>query len=277
MRSMEGRSLRLFGQLAVTPVDAAAPIINAYDTSVGTWRPQRACAELGCGVWMLQSSVIEILRSAAEATIAPIGSVGAFGPGNILPAGATRVRGRSQVKLRVNAEASTINRQWDQDVGQTLEVNADSVCVEYLVPSNFVEITSTNQNSTTILRSGLVLDVWLSISLNRLESPIGIGDGTVTLTDNLQVPANTQGTIRIPPFAIAVTIYQTTGGGASAAWTQWYGDPAVTAGSIAVGQLPFIAGARRTQQESVLPNATHLQTDMDAANRAYILAWTIRP
>ncbi len=274
MKPYEGKTIRLFGSIS-TATSGTAPAFLPYTSAVGQWRPQPMKDCCDCGAWMLQTSVIEILRSSAEASISPIGSVNAFGPGNALPAGATRSRGRSQVKLRINAEASTINRQWDQDVGQSLEINADCVCVEYLAPSNFVEITSANENNTQILRSGLVLDVWLSVSLNRIEAPIGLD--TVTLTDNLFVAANSMATIPIPPFATQVTIYQTVAGAASGFFTQWYGDPALTAGSLQVGQLAFIPGERRTEQESVLPNATHLQSDQDSNDRAYVLRWTIRP
>jgi hypothetical protein len=257
----------LFGSIAdpASP-DGYFPIARI----VGNWQPHGL--DCGCGLWMVQSSVVEILRSSEGSNPLPLTS---FGDGIALPAGAVRVRGRSQVKLWVSAEVSTINRQWFQDVGQTIEVNADCVCLGYGVPNNFVEITPLNENSTTLIREGLVVDVWLSVAITRLEAPVG--DNEVCFTNNLFVPANTQRSIAVPPFAREVTIYQTTAGAASALWTQWYGDPLVVAGSVQAGALPWLAGQRRTEQESVIPDVTHLLTDMDAADRFFTLRWVIRP
>lgn len=269
MRPLEGKALRLFGSISSTVGPDGSGYLPPV-RMVGNWQPQKrqGCE---CGLWMIQSSVVEILRSAEELTLFPLNNVNVFNPNSALPAGAVRAPGRSQVKLNITAEASTTARTWQQDVGQTLEVNADCIGISYFVPDNFYEVPGL----TMPARSGLVVDVYLSVSLNRLEQ--SVGNNEAILTTNLFVPGGTQGVVTVPAFAREVTIYQTTDGIASALWTQWYGNPAVVAGSVQAGVLPWIAGSRRTEQESLLPDVTHLRTDLDDLDRFYTLRWLIRP
>lgn len=273
VRPLQGKTIRLFGSVA-TPT----PVVSSWITPTSTrgyWTSPCDC--VGCGATMITAAVVEILRNTDESPpLAPL-EISDFADHNALPAGATRVRGRSQVKMRVSAELATTSRQFLMDVGQTIEVNAECVCVEFLVPNNFYEVfdgTGQRLDGQTV-RSGLVLDVMLSVAIARIET--GVGATEAIFTSNHFVLASTQPTIVIPPFARDVTIYQTPAGSASAMWTQWYGDPAVTLGSIQAGVLPWRAGLRRTEQESVLPDATHLRPDVDDADRFFTLRWSIRP
>jgi hypothetical protein len=273
IRPLAGKTIRLFGSIfnPASPDGYIAP-----DRIVGEWQ-HHIRDDCECGAVVIQTSVTEILRSSTEpAALTPLPLVAYASPNSNLPAGATRAVGRSQVKLRLSAEISTIGRQWFQDAGQTIEVLADCVSVSYFAPSNFVEITAANETSTTIQAHGLVIDTQISVSICRLEQSIGIP--SVAYTQNLFVPAESSLTIAVPPFATEVLIYENALGAASTAWTQWYADPAVTAGAVQAGLLPFIPGQRRTQQETLIPDVTHLQTDADLnADRFFTLLWTVRP
>lgn len=272
IRPLEGKNIYLFGSLASAPADPSTYF--APTRAVGYWQPQGKVG-CGCGCWMIQASTVEVLRSASEVVIAPLGNVSqVIGPNTALPVGAVRARGRSQLKLQVTAEASTTARTFFMDVGQTIELNADCIGIQYLAPDNFVEISG-GQN-LSVLRSGLVADVYTSVSLNRIEQSVGATEAI--FTTNLFVTANTLLSVPVPPFAREVTIYQNSLGASSVQWTQWYGDPITVAGSIEAASLPWIAGLRRTQQETLIPDVTHLRTDADAnADRFFTLRWVIRP
>ncbi len=274
IQPLEGKSIRLFGSIA----DPASPAgFLTPNRMVGTWQPQLPLG-CGCGLMMVQSSVVQITRSSDEGVLLlPLSQdIGIFDNSAALPAGASRSPGRSQVKLYIAGEASTNARRWYQDVGQTVEFNADCAGVSYFVPSNFYEVAPGQPMPG---RDGLVVDVYLSVSIYRLEQ--AVGNNEVIYTQHIYIPAPEEGVssavIPVPPFATEVTIYQNLLGIASAMWTQWYGDPSVVPLAVQAAGLPWIAGARRTQQESLLPDVTHLRTELDNSERFYTLRWVIRP
>lgn len=269
--ALMSQTVQLFGAVAPPPT----PYQSTYLPAIGPVSKWDCC---DCGLWMLQCSVLEIQRQNDEGNISPL-TPQAFSDPNTLPAGAQLVR-RSQLKLRVTAGVGTANRRFDMDVGQSLEINADKVCVDWLAPTNFYEVPTFPVGTLFPVpapptRSGFVIDVWLGVSLVRLEE--AVGDNEVTLTTHLFVPANTLGVIQVPPFATKVTVYQDPTLGASAGiWQMLYGDPVVV-GTIPHGAIPFIPGARKSEPDIDLADTTHLQTDLDNADRFFTMRWTIRP
>lgn len=270
LRQLQGKTLHLFGSI-FNPAGPTGAGYIAPTRLIGYWRSPCDC--VGCGTYTIASGVMELLRS-SDVGLSPL-PFDSFGENNTLPAATTRARGRSQIKLRVSAEIGTTWRQFFMDVGQTVEVNAECVCVDYLVPENMYEVYDRPDQEPLPTREGLVIDAQLSVGISRLEETVGATEAI--FTTNIFVPLNTQPTIAVPPYAREVTVYQTTPGGAAALWTQWYGDPNVTVGSVQAGVLPWLAGQRRTQQESVIPDVTHLEVDQDASDRFFTLRWVIRP
>ena len=175
--------------------------------------------------------------------------------------------------------AGSPNRMFDMDANQSITVVAQSVCVDWLGPPGTLDVQYfTAAQRAAVPLTGMVVDSFLGVSLSRIEESPG-ENSTAVLTRHLYVPAATRGSIQIPPYAQEVTIYQApTLGISSVMWTQTYGDPNGLSGSMAIGALPFIVGQRRTQQESTIPNASHLWTDIDPdTDRFYTLSFTIRP
>jgi hypothetical protein len=80
----------------------------------------------------------------------------------------------------------------------------------------------------------------------------------------------------VPQYAREVAVYQDTGG-AAGPWRVWAGDPALP--GISLGQIAHMPpDVRQTEPRTVLPRATHVQTDVDEANdRFFAITWRIRP
>jgi hypothetical protein len=213
----------------------------------------------------------EIQRSLNDGSAAPL-PLQAFSQ---VPAGAILVP-RTQLKYAISAHLHSGTRRFFADSGQSFEIQANRICIDWLGPQSIVEVTDQTRAAIPN-QSGFLIDVLLGASAAAIEDPIG--NTSFTFTTHLFVPATEQGTVIIPPFATDVMIYQAALlGTASVMWTQWYGDPAVLAPAIEMAALPFIPGRRRTEQESVLPDATHLQSDLDPdLDRWFALRWTIRP
>lgn len=262
-------SVQLFGLVASPPT----PYQSTYLPFIYGSEKWNAC---GCGLWTIQSTAIEAQREADEATaFSPLPNLAVFEP-SMLPAGAVLTR-RTQMKLRITAGFGAANRRFDIDAGQTLELNADRVCVQWLAPVNFYVVNDFTPGVAPPTRGpGFVLDEWLGVSLARMENSVGSNEAT--LTTHVFVPASTQVTIDVPPFAREVTVYQDpTLGTAAVQWTMLYGNPATLGNVIPHGTIPFLAGARKTVDGIVLPDTTHIQTDAALADRFFTMRWTIRP
>jgi hypothetical protein len=269
-RPYEGRGVHLFGTLA-SPSSSTGFLQPTK--RIGRWA-QRGAGDC-CGLWMIETTIVEIIRGVSEIPLTPLPDID-FGNGVPLPTGAVRVRNRGQLKLVVNAEMAASDREFFMDTNQTLEVSASCICGEYFVPENFVDVTQFTAAELAAVPAvtGLVVDAMLYVAFTRLEQ--SVGDRECTYTTHLHVPADTSGVIPIPPFATEVTIYQDTQGAASAQWTQWIGDPSVGL-PLQIGTIPWVLGQRKTLEEIVLPDATHLQTDQDVDQRFFTMRWTIRP
>jgi hypothetical protein len=272
------RVMHVFG--ATTIGDTG--VYDAFSERGAMWPPEGHCFDTKCGhLFLISTTATEIQRSGAG-NIGPLAAA-AFQDSAPLPATASRTLNRTQLKCAVTAQVGSGRRRFFMDFAQSIELNALSICVDWVAPGNFVEPPVVLTNGTNPLpvpvRNGaaLVVDAQIGIEIAELESSSG-NASQCNFTTNLAVAANTQATIAIPPFARALTIYQTSAGAASTIWSQWYGDPAVVASAVEVGSLPFIPGQRKTEPEIDLPNSTHLRTDLDAlAARFYTLRWTIRP
>lgn len=270
--------MHVFG--ATTIGDTGA--YDAFTERGSMWPPEGHCFDARCGhLFLISTTATEIQRS-GQGNIGPL-TAAAFQDNAPIPATASRTLNRTQLKCAITANVGSGRRRFFMDFAQSIELNAISVCVDWMAPANFVEPPVVLTNGTNVLpvpvRNGaaLVVDAQIGIEVAELESSSG-NASECTFTTNLIVAADTQPTIPIPPFARAVTIFQTTAGASSTMWTQWYGDPAVVGSAVQAGALPFIPAQRKTEPEIDLPNTTHLQTDLDAlAARFYTLRWTIRP
>lgn len=225
------------------------------------------------GLWQISTSAVEYVRSTGVGTLNPLSDEALNDPS--LGGGATQSR-RTEMKLRVRASDGATPRLFDIDLNQSVMVVARKICAALLVPPGAIDVNNQPTGAAAFARSGFVADSFVGLSFTRCEEAPGDNSDAI-LTTHLFVAAGLQGVATIPPFAREVTIYQAaTIGNASVMWTQHYGNPAVA--SIEIGALPFIAGARKTQSEIVLPDAQFLRSDIDgAADRFYTLVWSIRP
>jgi len=264
-----GKGLHLWG--AVAPITG---LQSAYVEAGAGFQIFNDCPK-SPGLWQITSAVAEYVRQSGEGSLLPLDETAL----TQTPVGVQPSHRRTQIQLRVNASDGTSGRMFDMDANQSITVVAQSVCVDWLGPPGTLDVQYfTAAQRAAVPLTGMVVDSFLGVSLSRIEESPG-ENSTAVLTRHLYVPAATRGSIQIPPYAQEVTIYQApTLGISSVMWTQTYGDPNGLSGSMAIGALPFIVGQRRTQQESTIPNASHLWTDIDPdTDRFYTLSFTIRP
>ena len=244
------------------------------------------CSDAAAGLWQITSTAVEYRRNVSETPTLPLPDSAI----RQIPAGIAPYTKRTVMGLRVWANDGADLRQFDMDANQSVAIVAQSVCIAWTGPRNTVgtDIANTveilgmpdpmRERAPIGTRTGMVIDAFLGVSLSRIEQQPG--DNSVVLcTRHLFVASGTRGSIEIPPYADEVTIYQEpTLGASSVMWTQTLGDPNGGSGSIALASLPFILGERRTDQESILPNVSHLQTDLDnTGNRFFTLVFRCRP
>lgn len=235
----------------------------------------RDCTKATGGLWQITTTAKEYRRLIAEGTATPLPDTAV----SETPAGVDPFTRRTVVQVRIQANDGADERLFDMDANQSICVVAQQVCVYWLGPSGMVDMLHLDQaQRAAATRTGMVIDCFLGLSLSRIEQQPGSNE-SATLTRHLFVPATTRGSIAIPPYAREVTIYQEpTLGAASIMWTQTLGNPNGVSGFMTLAALPFIVGERKTEPEILLPNASHLWSDVDNANdRFFTLAWTIRP
>ncbi len=266
---LESRILHLWGSVA-----PGAGLQSQYVDATREGGIANQCREAHGGLWQITTTAKEYRRS-GEGPFLPL-------PDNAIsqvPAGVAPFTLRTQVQLRVSANDGVDTREFDMDANQSITiVAAANVCVKWLGPAGMLDVLNLPNNQRELPLSGMVIDAFLGVAVSRIEESPG-DNSTVLLTRHLFVPDQTRASIAIPAYASEVTIYQEpTLGTASTMWTQTYGDPNGGSGFMSIGALPFIPGQRRTQQQSILPNASHLWTDIDPDfDRFYTLVWTIRP
>ncbi len=223
------------------------------------------------GMWQITTTAVEYRRIPSELTLSPLPD-SAF---QQVPVGVDPFTRRSSIQLEVSANDGVDFRLFQMDCNQSVIVVAQSICINWWGPPGTRDIQGRVQDGLPL--SGLVIDSFVGVSVSRIEESPG-DNSTVLLTKHLFVPATETASIAIPAYATEVTIYQSPSGSASVSWTQFLGDPNGVSGSLAMGMLPFIAGQRRTQQSSVMPNVSHLRTDTDpAGDRFFTLVFTVRP
>jgi hypothetical protein len=179
---------------------------------------------------------------------------------------------RSRIKIAVNYDDATPSgRSLLYDVGQTIDLVADCIDVELVMPAGFVDVANT---VAVPLVTGLVLDAQISVGIWELEAPIGEFRGH--LTETLFVPANVTTSIRVPDGTKEVQIFQSSLGDAAVGFTEWYGDPNVLPAAQEHGAIFFEPGLRQTARKTV-GNTSHLRSDIDTMARFFTLVWQIEP
>lgn len=235
----------------------------------------RDCADASGGLWQVTTTVKEYRRNVSDVATLPLPDTAI----SQVPAGVEPFTRRTVVQVRIQANDGADERLFDMDANQSISVVAQRVCVYWLGPSGMVDLLNfTAAQRESLRRTGMVIDAFLGLSLSRIEQQPGSNE-SVTLTRHLYVPAGSRGSIAIPPYARQVTIYQEpTLGSSSIMWTQTLGDPNGVSGFMTLAALPWIVGERKTEPEAVLPNASHLWSDVDnQSDRFFTLVWTIRP
>lgn len=273
-------AMHLFGSVSPNQELAQLGYLPIPEAGSGWWPkcpPSQICAR----TWLVSTTGDELQRSIPEAPQGPLHE-SLFLPQNALPAGVSRSIGRTQIKAVITANTGSGERRFFADVGQAIELQADTVSVDWMAPSDednvFVDVGMAGKRPTPApTRAGIVIDARVGVEVAIIENPVGIFD--VVFTNHLVVAQNTRGVIVVPPFARELTIYQAaTLGAASVQWEMHYGDPVLLATTVEHGTIPFIPGLRKTEPGIELGDTTHLRTDLDAnANRFFTLRWTIRP
>lgn len=265
------KGAHLFGSIAT---DGNEPQATYADPSIfgALWRD---CISGIPGLWQITTTAKEYRRLITEAGVVALPDTAI----SDIPAGVAPFTRRTVVQARVQANDGADERVFDMDANQSIAIVAQEVCVYWLGPSGMVDLlhfTAAQRNAIT--RSGMVIDCFFGLSLSRIEQQPGSNE-SVTLTRHLFVPATTRGSIAIPSYARAVTIFQEpTLGTSSVMWTQTLGDPNGGSGFMTLAALPFIPGERKTEPEELLPNASHLWSDVDNQfDRFFTISWLIRP
>lgn len=234
----------------------------------------------GCGrTWLIGSDVTEVLRG-SEVQMEPL-SGGQVDGSESLPEApaqpAVRNQNRSLLKLQVILNRWGGEHVFFMDTNQWLEVESTDVTFRLYAPSNFEEIgTGRARPNPLPTRTGLVGDALIGTAAIEIEAPTSPNKNSVIFTENLFVADNTRQVIRVPPFARSVTIYQNPLGVPAVVWVGRYSDPNIT-DSIEAQSLPFIVGLRKTEPLEILPDVTHLETDLAVGDRFFTLQWDIVP
>lgn len=227
------------------------------------------CKDIGPGLFQITTTALSYIRNVGEVATGPVPNTA----DSQIPAGLNATR-RTQFQLRVFASDGVDLRRFEMDANQSLAIVAQQVCIDWIGPPGTQDVSVVSEG---VLRTGLVQDCFLGVALSRIEGTPG-ANSTAILTKHVFVPADTQVSVEIPPYACSVVIYQEpTIGNAAVMWTQTAGDVNSASGGLSMGSLPFIPGRRRTDPESIVGNSTHLQSDVDTEGRFFTLVWTIRP
>jgi hypothetical protein len=251
-----------FGSIGNASVLTSFPQIN---TPGGTeWTAGARVQRL----WRIVSTVAEVQRhSGQENFLTPLSEAAILQLGN----------SRSLLKLRIKVsemgfEDGLGGRTFVIDAGSSLELWGAGVDVAYLKPAAVSQIQSP---ALALQASNSVIDGLIGVQILGIEAPLGHG---APLTDYRGVAAGDTLALTIPQGAKDVTIYQSAAGAASLTWQWFYGDPSGGLNMWPLGDLPFIAGQRRTHTISVVPGATHIVSDVAAlTDRFFTVVWTIRP
>ncbi|MCH9682962.1 MAG: hypothetical protein K0V04_16115 [Deltaproteobacteria bacterium] len=205
-------------------------------------------------LWLVASSVREVIRT----SIVPVPPL----TGNEME-DAPAV-GRSALRLRIIAGQRGGSSTYLVDLGQSLELYAESLQVELLAPTD-AQLSSDAEN-----RRGLLADTQAVARLLQIEQSRGAR--TALLSQTFFIRETSGLVVEIPPAARALTLYPSNPAVAlPGSWTR--GDPA--SGGVALGDVFVPANGRR--YASVAPSATHLSLDAVAEDRVVTFVWEIAP
>lgn len=227
------------------------------------------------------------IRTFGEDSMNSAGAGGAFGTwgavGFPIPrlaqncAAARAYSGRSWLHVRVRWEGPGTSGTFDMDLGGSpIEIYANHIKLNIIAPANHVEIFE--GIGAPALAGAWTLQCLTDAFLEIVPIEASRGNRVTTLTMRQEAAATTQIGFEIPAYAKRVTLYQSIAGAAAPQWTFELGAFGAANASIEIGQLPFIAGARRTDQIDVVPGATFIQSDVDQVNaRLFTAVWEIEP
>lgn len=179
---------------------------------------------------------------------------------------------RTLMRLRVQTSGDYGPRDFFMDAGgPPLAVSAQAITVSPWGPQTYVEVTVANIAGLTALTD--VSDELVNVSLQAIEESRGCR--ATSLTEFINVPANTATPVPIPRYAVDVQISQNAIGAPSSRWLQFVGFPTT---GIATGSVRFTPGGRTTEIVNLGSEISYLLTDQFVpAARLFTARWTIRP
>lgn len=271
---VQQRGFHLWGSIAPDGT------VATYTDPTEEGQVAKDCREADGGAWQITTTAREYRRLVTEGTALPLPDT-AFSQ---IPPGVDPFTRRTVVQLRVFASGGSGLREFEMDANQSIVIVAQDVCVKWLGPDGpggtpMRDVQNLGAVERNLPRTGLVIDAFLNVALERIETDPG-SNSEALLTKHLFVPEGERGSIAIPAYAREVTIYQEpTLGTSSVMWTQTLGDPnGIVPSFLTLASLPFIVGERKTEPEAILPNASHLWSDIDNdADRFFTLVFLVRP
>lgn len=237
--------VRVFG---VVSTDGTAAGLLPLITTVGSWNAGPCSSE---HLWMVGSTVRE-RHAWAPAPVGPSGLTGA------------ELAWRSVMRLRVTTTDVAGGTVYELDLGQSLELYAESVHAQLLAPAGSVELTGAD----VAPRQGLVFESQCLVRLLRLEVSRGVS--SARQTETLHVPGDQARVLRVPSGARLLTAYASPLA-AAPVWRWLRGDPTTMA--VPLGTVAWSLDHPR--HEIAVPSATHLRIEPDPADRVFTLVWTL--
>lgn len=204
-------------------------------------------------LWMVGSTAREVLRWEDAPT----------GPRALTEIDVGR---RSALRLRIVTSGSALGSTYEIDLGQSLELVAESLYVELLAPEGAMEVVNGSEGQ----EQGLLFDTLCLVRLLRLE--VSRGRDTALLTQSVFVPANQAHVQRVPCGAQRMSVYgEPSFGFPQLRWLR--GDPAFAA--VELGSIQTLFGLPRWDID--VPSASHLTIEPFGAARTFTFVWTIAP
>ncbi len=241
-------SVRVFG---VVSDDGTAAGLRPIDTRVTSFSG-------GCPgrehLWMVDGMARERLHWAALPE----------GPQAITTLGVAR---QSVLRLRVIAVGSALGATFELDLGQSVELVAETLHVDLLGPTGSLDLT---EQTTPPPQTGLLFDSLCFVRLLRLE--VSRGQSSARLTETFTVLGGQAHAQPIPTAARRLTIYLDPP--AALATMQWRRGESAPDGSTAA-VLGVMSGVPSGEVE--VPAATHLLVQPGGADRTFTFVWTITP
>ncbi len=239
--------VRVFG---VVSADGTATSLFPLTEHVFGWTSECAATER---LWMVGSAVSE--RSVFSAAL--------VGPPSLT---GSQVSRRSVMRLRITTSDRAGGSVYEVDLGQSLELYAQSLQVELLAPDSTVVLG----DGAPSPRTGLVFAS--RCRLRMLQLDVSRGARSALLTETVFVPAEQAVVVPVPAAAARLTAYAETLA-APPVWRWLRGEASGPA--VPLGRVGWDIDAPRLEVD--VPSAAHLRIEPDAAVRTFTLVWTISP